>query len=114
MRYSLAILPQRSFILTGSETEYAASGALSELAKGNKEKTVKTLEELAESHKGQNNGVVRVLGVTTLATMGKSEETLQRFRRHQRNLEAVALGFQIYLQPSRSDLAVKEVQAARR
>lgn len=96
------------------ETEYAAVGALAEFAKGNKEKAVKAVEALAESDEGQDNGVVQVLGGTVLAAAGKSEEALQLLGRHQGNLEAVALIVQIHLQQNRNDLAVKEVQAARR
>ncbi|KAH8911001.1 hypothetical protein BR93DRAFT_304208 [Coniochaeta sp. PMI_546] len=96
------------------ETEYAAVGAFAEFARGNKEKAVKTVEELAESDEGQDNGVVQVLGGTVLAAAGKSEEALQLLGRHQGNLEAVALIVQIHLQQNRNDLAVKEVQAARR
>ncbi|OIW28847.1 hypothetical protein CONLIGDRAFT_394116 [Coniochaeta ligniaria NRRL 30616] len=96
------------------ETEYAAVCALAEFAKGNKEKAVKTVEGLAESDEGQDNGVVQVLGGTVLAAAGKCEEALQLLGRHQGNLEAVALIVQIHLQQNRNDLAVKEVQAARR
>ncbi|KAB5577667.1 coatomer epsilon subunit [Coniochaeta sp. 2T2.1] len=96
------------------ETEYAAVAALAEFARGNKEAAVKTVEQLAESDEGQDNGVVQVLGGTVLAAAGKSEEALQLLGRHQGNLEAVALIVQIHLQQNRNDLAVKEVQAARR
>lgn len=67
------------------ETEYVAVGALAEFARGNKEKAVKTVEELAESDEGQDNGVVQVLGGTVLAAAGKSEEALQLLGRHQGN-----------------------------
>lgn len=118
-----------------TDTEYTAVGALAEFARGNKEEAVKTVQELAESEEARDNGVVQVLGGTVLAAAGNGEEALQLLARHQGNrtfdllpmrgmnfkcadrrgaVEAVALMVQIHLQQNRNDLAVKEVQAARR
>jgi len=58
--------------------------------------------------------VVQVLGGLVLQGAGKSEEALALLGLHQGNLEAVALIVQIHLQQNRTDLALKEVQAARR
>lgn len=68
-----------------AETEYTAVGALAELARGNKEEAVKTVQELAESEESRDNGVVQVLGGTVLAAADKSEEALQLLARHQGN-----------------------------
>ncbi|KAF4629672.1 hypothetical protein G7Y89_g8475 [Cudoniella acicularis] len=94
------------------EPELVAVGALAELAAENEVKAVKIAEKLAQE--SADNSVVQVLAGTVLQAAGKSEEALALLSQHQGNLEAVALIVQIHLQQNRTDLAIKEVQAARR
>ncbi|PQE25396.1 Coatomer subunit epsilon protein [Rutstroemia sp. NJR-2017a BBW] len=94
------------------EAELKAVGALAMLANGDEEKAVMMVEKLMESDK--ENAVVQVLGGTVLQAAGKSEEALGLLGLHQGNLEAVALIVQIHLEQNRTDLAIKEVQQARR
>jgi len=99
-------------VLGEKEVELKAVGALAMLANGDKEKAVMMVEKLMESDK--ENAVVQVLGGTVLQAAGKSEEALGLLGLHQGNLEAVALIVQIHLEQNRTDLAIKEVQQARR
>ncbi|KAJ5332357.1 hypothetical protein MYU51_019369 [Penicillium brevicompactum] len=69
-------------------------------------------QELAENY--PENNTVQVLAATVLQTQGLSEEALALLAKHQGNLEAVSLIVQIQLQQNRTDLALKEVQAAKR
>ncbi|KAH8670946.1 coatomer epsilon subunit-domain-containing protein [Xylariales sp. PMI_506] len=94
-----------------SEPELVALGALAEQAAGKSDAAVKTIEELATS--AGDNAIVQVVGGTVLQTAGKSEEALALLGQHSGNLDAVALITQIYLEQNRTDLALKEVKAAR-
>ncbi|KAH8687998.1 coatomer epsilon subunit-domain-containing protein [Tricladium varicosporioides] len=94
------------------EPELVAVAALAELSTGNETKAVTIAEKLAKE--SADNSVVQVLAGTVLQAAGKSEEALALLSQHQGNLEAVALIVQIHLQQNRTDLAIKEVQAARR
>ncbi|KAG7009788.1 coatomer subunit epsilon [Physcia stellaris] len=69
-------------------------------------------EELAET--SAENATVQVMAGTILQAVGKSEEALTLLSKHQGNLEAIALIVQIHLQQNRTDLALKEVTAARK
>ncbi|MCJ1233506.1 hypothetical protein MMC14_001464 [Varicellaria rhodocarpa] len=91
--------------------DLAAVKALALYAGGNIEGAIKEAEQLAASY--SENGVVQVLAGTVLQAVGKSEEALELLTQHQGNLEAIALIVQIHLQQNRTDLALKEVQAAR-
>ncbi|KAI1396967.1 coatomer epsilon subunit-domain-containing protein [Hypoxylon fuscum] len=95
-----------------SEPDMAAVGALAEFSLGKTEAAVKTIEELASS--AGDNQTVQVLGGTVLQAAGKSEEALALLSQHSGSLDAVALITQIHLQLNRTDLALKEVTAARR
>ncbi|KAI1262701.1 coatomer epsilon subunit-domain-containing protein [Xylariaceae sp. FL1019] len=97
-----------------SETtpEFAAVSALALSALGKTDEAVEAVEKLVESD-GENQ-TVQVLGGTVLHAAGKSEEALALLSRHSGSLDAVALITQIHLQQNRTDLAVKEVTAARR
>ncbi|KAH6712698.1 coatomer epsilon subunit-domain-containing protein [Leptodontidium sp. 2 PMI_412] len=94
------------------EVELVAVGALADLKAGNESKAVKTAEKLAGE--AGDNATVQVLAGTVLQAAGKSEEALALLSQHQGNLEAVALIVQIHLEQNRTDLAIKEVAAARR
>ncbi|KAI0881663.1 coatomer epsilon subunit-domain-containing protein [Annulohypoxylon maeteangense] len=95
-----------------SEPELAAIGALAQYITGEKDEAVKTIEELASS--AGDNQTVQVIGGTVLQAAGKSEEALALLSQHSGSLDAVALITQIHLQQNRTDLALKEVTAARR
>ncbi|KAI1762586.1 coatomer epsilon subunit-domain-containing protein [Hypoxylon sp. FL1150] len=95
-----------------SEPELAAVGALAEFSLGKEDAAVKTVEKLASS--AGDNQTVQVLGGTVLQAAGKSEEALALLSQHSGSLDAVALITQIHLQQNRTDLALKEVAAARR
>ncbi|KAI1476779.1 coatomer epsilon subunit-domain-containing protein [Daldinia eschscholtzii] len=95
-----------------SEPELVAARALAEYSLGKTDAAVQTIEELASS--AGDNQTVQVLGGTVLQAAGKSEEALALLSRHSGSLDAVALITQIHLQQNRTDLALKEVAAARR
>ncbi|KAI1453679.1 coatomer epsilon subunit-domain-containing protein [Annulohypoxylon moriforme] len=95
-----------------SEPELAAIGALAQYVTGETDEAVKTIEELATS--AGDNQTVQVIGGTVLQAAGKSEEALALLSQHSGSLDAVALITQIHLQQNRTDLALKEVTAARR
>ncbi|OTA70691.1 coatomer epsilon subunit [Hypoxylon sp. EC38] len=95
-----------------SEPELVAVGALAEYSLGKTDAAVKTIEELAST--AGDNQTVQVVGGTVLQAAGKSEEALALLSQHSGSLDAVALITQIHLQQNRTDLALKEVTAARR
>ncbi|XDG04605.1 hypothetical protein ABKA04_004220 [Annulohypoxylon sp. FPYF3050] len=95
-----------------SEPELAAIGALAQFVTGDTDEAVKTIEGLASS--AGDNQTVQVIGGTVLQAAGKSEEALALLSQHSGSLDAVALITQIHLQQNRTDLALKEVTAARR
>ncbi|KAI1136179.1 coatomer epsilon subunit-domain-containing protein [Hypoxylon sp. FL0543] len=95
-----------------SAPELVAIRALAEYTLGKTEAAVKTIEELASS--AGDNQTVQVVGGTVLQAAGKSEEALALLSQHSGSLDAVALITQIHLQQNRTDLALKEVTAARR
>ncbi|RHZ69063.1 hypothetical protein CDV55_107571 [Aspergillus turcosus] len=92
--------------------DLAAVKALAQLAAGDEQSALQLALELAENY--PENPSVQVLGGTVLQAQGRSEEALAVLTKHQGNLEAVALIVQIHLQQNRVDLALKEVQAAKR
>jgi coatomer subunit epsilon len=67
---------------------------------------------LAESE--GEDAVVQVCCGIVLAASGSTSEAIELLSKHQGNLEAVALLTQIHLSQNRTDLALKEVQAAKR
>ncbi|EAL90658.1 Coatomer subunit epsilon, putative [Aspergillus fumigatus A1163] len=117
LRAQLA-LGQTAEVLSAVEGEeeknpdLAAVKALAQLTAGDAESALQLTQELAENY--PENASVQVLGGTVLQAQGRSEEALAVLTKHQGNLEAVALIVQIHLQQNRVDLALKEVQAAKR
>ncbi|KAM3433232.1 hypothetical protein MY4824_004918 [Beauveria thailandica] len=95
-----------------SEPELQAVSALAQQALGKTDAAVGVVEKLVASH--ADNVAVQIVGGTVLQAAGKSEEALALLSQHQGSLDAVALIVQIHLQQNRTDLAVKEVTAARR
>lgn len=67
---------------------------------------------LAESD--PEDAVVQICAGTILAAAGEYAKAIELLNRHQGSLEAVALLVQIHLMQNRTDLAVKEVAAAKR
>ncbi|KAJ5161635.1 coatomer epsilon subunit-domain-containing protein [Penicillium capsulatum] len=92
--------------------DLAATKALAQQAAGKTDAALQLAQDLAENY--PDNASVQVLGATVLQAHGRSEEALALLAKHQGNLEAVSLTVQIHLQQNRSDLALKEVQAAKR
>ncbi|KAM5438401.1 hypothetical protein MferCBS31731_004978 [Microsporum ferrugineum] len=92
--------------------ELDAVAALAQHASGNEAEALKLAEDLATKH--GDNAAVQVLAGQVLHAQDKTAEALALLSKHSGNLEAVALIVQIHLQQNRSDLALKEVQAARR
>jgi coatomer subunit epsilon len=72
--------------------------------------------QLASSLAGSEgeDAVVQVCCGIVLAASGSTLEAIELLSKHQGNLEAVALLTQIHLSQNRTDLALKEVQAAKR
>ncbi|MCJ1255143.1 hypothetical protein MMC24_002959 [Lignoscripta atroalba] len=92
--------------------EVVAVKALAQYTIGSTTDAVVQIEELAAA--SSENVTVQILGGTVLQAAGKSEEALALLTKHQGSLEAVAIIAQIQLQQNRTDLALKEVQAARK
>jgi len=95
-----------------SGPELVAVGALAEFAAGNESKAVRAAEKLASD--SGDNATVQVLAGTVLQAAGKSEEALALLSQHEGKLESVALIVQIHLEQNRTDLAIKEVHAAKK
>ncbi|OJK04763.1 hypothetical protein ASPACDRAFT_1877953 [Aspergillus aculeatus ATCC 16872] len=95
-----------------SNPDLAAVKALAQQSAGDLESAHTLAQDLAENF--PDNGTVQVLAGTVLQAQGRSEEALALLAKHQGSLEAVALIVQIHLHQNRSDLALKEVQAAKR
>ncbi|KAF5610827.1 coatomer epsilon subunit [Fusarium subglutinans] len=94
------------------QPELQALGALAQFNLGKADSAVETIEKLASS--AADNTTVQVIGGTVLQAAGRSEEALALLTQHQGSLDAVSLIVQIHLQQNRTDLALKEVSAARR
>ncbi|TGZ85537.1 hypothetical protein EX30DRAFT_361363 [Ascodesmis nigricans] len=93
------------------EPELKAVKAYAEYTVGNTN-AAQEIEALVES--SSDNVTVQLLGGIVLHLEGKSDEALALLSKHQGNLEAVALIVQIRLTQNRTDLATKEVQAAKK
>ncbi|KXJ90997.1 coatomer epsilon subunit-domain-containing protein [Microdochium bolleyi] len=95
------------------EPELKAVAVLAQYASGSKkDAAVKAAEDLASA--AGDNATAQILAGTVLQAAGKSEEALALLSQHSGSLDAVALITQIHLEQNRTDLAVKEVTAARR
>ncbi|KAJ5382458.1 Tetratricopeptide-like helical [Penicillium concentricum] len=92
--------------------DLSAVRALALQSTGKTDAALQLAQELAENY--PENNTVQVLAATVLQAQGHSEEALALLSKHQGNLEAVSLIVQIQLQQNRTDLALKEVQAAKR
>jgi len=94
------------------EPEFKAVKALAEYTNGKADSAVKAVDDLVAS--SSNNATVQVLGAMVLDSEGRSDEALSLLSKHQGNLEALALTVQIRLAQNRTDLALKEVQSAKK
>ncbi|KAJ5771342.1 uncharacterized protein N7511_003393 [Penicillium nucicola] len=92
--------------------DLSAVKALALQSAGKTDAALQLAQELAENY--PDNNTVQVLAGTVLQAQGLGEEALALLAKHQGNLEAVSLIVQIHLQQNRTDLALKEVQAAKR
>ncbi|KAI0472992.1 coatomer epsilon subunit-domain-containing protein [Xylariaceae sp. FL0804] len=95
------------------QPELAAVAALAQAALGRVNEAAAAVADLAAAH-GTDNQAVQVIGGTVLQAAGRPEEALALLSQHSGSLDAVALIAQIHLQQNRTDLALKEVSAARR
>ncbi|PHH62475.1 hypothetical protein CDD81_7122 [Ophiocordyceps australis] len=91
--------------------ELQALSALAQCELGQTDAALETVTKLAASD--AENSTVQIIGGTILEAAGQSEQALALLSQHQASLEAVALLAQIYLRQNRTDLALKEVTAAR-
>ncbi|KAJ5126966.1 Tetratricopeptide-like helical [Penicillium atrosanguineum] len=92
--------------------DLAAIKALAQQAMGKTDAALQLARDLAENY--PDNATVQFVCATVLQTQDHSEDALALLAKHQGSLEAVALIVQIHLQQNRTDLALKEVQAAKR
>ena len=97
---------------SATEPELLAVRAFADYTTGNTDAATAAIEQLISS--SSDNAIVQILGATILQNEGKGDEALALLAKHQGNLEAVALVVQIRLSQNRTDLAVKEVQAAKK
>ncbi|KAG8526710.1 uncharacterized protein KY384_008139 [Bacidia gigantensis] len=103
-----------SELKSSTDDEASAVKALALYTSEKQEEALAAAEELAENEDAAGNATVQLLGGIVLYGSGKVEEALALAEKHEGSLEVVALIVQIHLQQNRVDLAIKEVQAARK
>ena len=118
----------------GNTADFAAAKAFAQYSAGQTSEAMRGIERLLESD--SENPTVLLLGGTVLRAADRTDEALSLLSKHQGSLEAcdrpfpeqlaifeqladlrncrTALVVQIYLQQNRTDLALKEVSAARK
>lgn len=113
-RAQIALGQARAVLSALSSAKDPASQAIKALAQHNSGNPAGTqlASSLAESE--GEDAVVQVCCGIVLASSGSIAEAIELLSKHQGNLEAVALLTQIHLSQNRTDLALKEVQAAKR
>ena len=102
----------RNISSEGDSPDFAAAKAFAQYSAGQTMEAIKAVEQLAETQ--PENATVQLLGGTILQAVDRTEEALSLLSKHQGSLEATALIVQIHLQQNRTDLALKEVSAARK
>ena len=107
-RAQIAIGQSSKVVSTLSSSRDASSKALVALAKSD----LSAAQSLAESD--PDDSTVQICAGSVLATHGEYATATDLLSKHQGSLEAVALLVQIHLLQHRTDLAVKEVAAAKR
>ncbi|KIX06415.1 uncharacterized protein Z518_04391 [Rhinocladiella mackenziei CBS 650.93] len=113
-RAQIALGQSSAVISSLKPSQDAASRSLVALARQSSgdSSAVETASSLADSD--PEDAVVQICAGTVLASAGEYGKAIELLNKHQGNLEAVALLVQIHLMQNRTDLAVKEVQAAKR
>ncbi len=113
-RAQIALHQAREVLTVVSSAKDPASQSIKALAqyKLGQSSGVQLATSLAENE--GEDPVVQIVCGTVLASSGSVPEAIDVLSKHQGNLEAVALLTQIHLSQNRTDLAVKEVQAAKR
>lgn len=92
--------------------DFAVAKAFAQYSAGQSAQALKAVEQLSETE--SENATVQILGGIVLQAAERTEEALSLLSKHQGSLEATALIVQIHLQQNRTDLALKEVSAARK
>lgn len=108
-RAQIALGQQQQVVSALSRSQDAASKAIVALAKND----VDAATKLAESQDSED-ATVQICCGTVLAANDQYQAAVGLLSKHQGSLEAVALLVQTHLLNNRTDLAVKEVQAAKR
>ncbi|KIW73112.1 hypothetical protein PV04_01255 [Phialophora macrospora] len=114
-RAQIALGESPAVISSLKQSQDAASRsivALAQDASGNGQSALETALSLADSD-GEDS-VVQICAGTVLAAHAEYAKAIELLGKHQGSLEAVALLVQIHLLQHRTDLAVKEVAAAKR
>ena len=113
-RAQIALGKARDVLSALSSANDPASQSIKALAQHNSGDPAGTqlASSLAESE--SEDAVVQICCGIVLAASGSTAEAIELLSKHQGNLEAVALLTQIHLSQNRTDLALKEVQAAKR
>lgn len=108
-RAQIALGNTREVVNAVGKSRDAASRAIVALAKND----VAAATALADSSDSEDN-TVQILAGTVLANNGEYAKAIELLSKHQGSLEAVALLVQTHLLNNRTDLAVKEISAAKR
>lgn len=95
-----------------NSVDFVAVKAFAQYSLGDTPAATKQIEQLIGS--SSENPTVQILGSIVLQLEDRTEEALSLLSKHQGNLEAIALITQIHLQQNRTDLALKEVAAAKK
>lgn len=113
-RAQIALGQQKAVISSLKSSKDPSSRALVALAKQANGDTsaLESASILAEEE--PEDSIVQIVAGTVLAAGGQYTEATELLSKHQGSLEAVALLVQIHLQQNRTDLALKEVAAAKR
>lgn len=113
-RAQIALGQSSSVISTLKNSKDPASQSILALAQYNSgdSKGLDTAASLAESE--SEDATVQICAGTVLASAGESATAIDLIQKHQGSLEAVSLLVQIHLAQNRTDLALKEVAAAKR
>jgi coatomer subunit epsilon len=113
-RAQIALGKSREVLSAVGNSKDAASQSIKALAQhsANNAAGLHLATQLAESE--GEDPVVQICCGTVLASAGETAKAIELLGKHQGNLEAVALLTQIHLSQNRTDLALKEVQAAKR
>lgn len=113
-RAQIALGQARDVFSTLSSAKDPASQSIKALAQHSSGSPAGGQLALSLAESDGEDAVVQVCSGIVLAASGSTAEAIELLSKHQGNLEAVALLTQIHLSQNRTDLALKEVQAAKR